>query len=226
MGCLRFGAAQLFGDELLVEVLLTQTWQDPSRFWLDTKSKRLLGQAVNLASLPHHLSSQGCNASTQLPARTARPWLPTNPFKPTKCGLISIILPFKDGTLNHKFDKDFKSESKSPEWLQKIYTKQSRDLQCVHPPILSQPPLPNPWAWLVLVLWSNQFASGQGFFSDESLMSFRSKHHATRNLDTAWIYPDFHLIFFDSAWHVGHDMSDMSYGLTLVDGISIIPTLL
>lgn len=37
------------------------------------------------------------------------------------------------------------------------------------------------------------------------------------------IYPDFHLIFFDSAWHVGHDMS---YGLTLVDGISIIPTLL
>ena len=42
-------------------------------------------------------------------------------------------------------------------------------------------------------------------------MSFRSKHHATRNLDTAstltftW--------FFDSAWHVGHDMS---YGLALL----------
>lgn len=63
----------------------------------------------------------------------------------------------------------------------------------IHPPILSQPPLPNPWAWLVLVLWSNQFASGQGFFSDDSLMSkvqtpcYQKLRHS--------IYPDFHLIF-------------------------------
>ena len=71
----RSATLRWWAPQVAAEVLWTQTWQDPSRFWVDTKSKCLLGQAVNLASLPHHLSSQGCNASTQLPARTARPWL-------------------------------------------------------------------------------------------------------------------------------------------------------
>ena len=86
----------------------------------------------------------------------------------------------------------------------KNYTKQSR-LQCDHPPILSQPPLPNPWAWLVLVLWSNQFASGQGFFFRWVLDVVSVQTPCYQKLRHS-IYPDFHLIFWlclaCRAWYV------------------------